>query len=269
MRRLWSLPKESVRYLRLGWRLRSLAADRRSAWSLLYLGATTMLRTHPRLLPRPVSLRLRLGGSVYRVGLETRTELDTLFEIGLEDEYKTADAIPARTIVDLGASVGLATLRLLASHPGADVLAVEADPVLIPRLRANVAGLPVKVVLAAVGGEDGERTFYRSDLDSWGNSLDRTETSQEPVTVPARTLASLLDEAGIERVDLLKMDIEGAEWELLRLGVPDAVQAIVGELHGREAEPQELIEALSQSMKVETVSVEPGRATFVATRSGA
>jgi hypothetical protein len=162
---------EWVRYLRLGWRLRPLAADRRSLCSLLYLGATTMLRSRPRLLARPVQMRLRLGNGVYCVGLETRTELDTLFEIGIEDEYRPADAIPAKTIVDLGASIGLATLRLLSSHPGAQVLAVEADPALIPRLRSNVAGLPVTVVNAAFGGSNGERTFYRasgSDRDHGG-----------------------------------------------------------------------------------------------------
>jgi len=260
---------ETIRYLRLAWRLRPLAPDRRSLLSLLYLGGTTMLRSRPRLLRKPVWLRLRLGDGVFRVGLETRTELDTLLEIGIEDEYGLADQIPAKTIVDLGASVGLATLRLLSSHPEAEVLAVEADPILIPRLQANVAGLPVTVVHAAVSGEEGERTFYRSDLDSWGNSLDNTEDSQEAVRVPARKLASLLDGAGIERVDLLKMDIEGAEWEVLQEGPPDRVEAIVGEVHGRDDEPETLIDVLRGSMDVKMLSAEPGRATFVAKkRSG-
>jgi hypothetical protein len=89
------------------------------------------------------------------------------------------------------------------------------------------------------------------------------------VEVPARTLATLLDEAGLESVDLLKMDIEGAEWEVFESGLPVYVRALMGEVHGREAEPQALIELLATSMEVEIISLEPGRATFVATRRGA
>ena len=250
----------------LGRKLRPLAADRRSAFALTYLGATTLLRS-TSLMRRPVRLSVRLGSEVYRVALQTRTELDILEEIGLEDEYRLADEIPAKTIVDLGASVGLATMRLLASHPDARVIAVEADPVLIPRLEENFAGLPVTVVHAAVAGSSGERRFFRSDLDSWGNSLDHTSWTQKAVAVPALSLADLLDSHGIDHVDLLKLDVEGAEWEMLD-GIDDPrIAAIVGEVHGREGKPPEkFIERLSLSMDVETISADRHQATFVARR---
>jgi FkbM family methyltransferase len=253
------------RYLRLGWRLRPLAADHRSALALLYLGGTTLFRSSPRLMQRPVRLSLRLGDKVYRVALKTRTELDILEEVGLEDEYRLADPIPAETILDLGASVGLATLRLLASHPGAKVVAVEADPVLIPRLRANVAGLPVTVVHAAVAASSGEREFFRSDIDSWGNSLDNTSGTQTAVAVPALSLGDLLDRHQIDRVDLLKLDVEGAEWEIFEAPLDRRIAAIVGEVHGREGkEPGAFLSELAGEMEVETISVDSHQATFVA-----
>jgi FkbM family methyltransferase len=254
-----------LRYLKLGWRLRALTADRRSALAMVYLGATTLLRSNPRLMRRPVHLALQLGTQSYRVALKTRTELDILEEVGLEDEYSPADAIPAQTIVDLGASVGLATLRLLSSHPGARVIAVEADPVLIPRLRANVAGLPVTVVHAAVASETGQRQFYRSDIDSWGNSLDNTSQTQNAVPVPAFSLSDLLDANDVDRVDLLKLDVEGAEWEVFEDPLDPRVVAIVGEVHGREGRtPERFIEKLSRSMDVEAISADPIQATFLA-----
>jgi FkbM family methyltransferase len=237
------------------------------AWAAGLPGGDPLFRSGPRGWAKPVSARVRLGAAAYSVSLRTRTELDVLFEIGLEDEYRPADRIAAKTIVDLGASVGLATLRLLSAHPGAEVIAVEADPSLIPRLRENVAGLPVKVVHAAIAATSGEREFYRSDMDSWASSLERTHGSQVAVRVPAVSLGELLDSAGLDRVDLLKMDVEGAEWELLAAGFPVGVAAIVGEIHGRsEGEPEDFIAALSQAMAVETISSEPGRATFLATR---
>lgn len=234
---------------------------------MLYLGATTLFRSNPRLMKRPVRLSLRLGDQTYPVGLKTRTELDILEEVGLEDEYRPADEISAETIVDLGASVGLATLRLLSSHPGVRVVAVEADPVLIPRLRANVAGLPVTVVHAAVAGDSGERRFFRSDIDSWGNSLDNISATQTAVTVPAVSLEDLLDSHGIDRVDLLKLDVEGAEWEMLEGQIDPRVAAIVGEVHARDGKtPEAFVEQLRETMEVETISADPHTATFLARR---
>ena len=265
-RRLWIALW--FRYVKLGWALRRLAADRRSAVALVYLGATTLFRSNPRLDLGPVRVRLRLGSATYQVALQTRTELDILEEVGLEDEYRPADAIPAGTIVDLGASVGLATLRLLSSHPTARVVAVEADPVLIPRLRENVSDLPVTVVHAAIAAGAGERQFYRSDMDSWGNSLENTSSRQTPVTVPAVSLTELLDAHGIDDVDLLKLDVEGAEWEIFDGPVDPRVAAIVGEVHGREEKtPASFIHRLGDSMDVETISADEHQATFIAKRT--
>jgi len=219
-------------------------------------------------MKRPVQLSLQLGSASYRVALKTRTELDVLQEVGLEDEYRRADEIPATTIVDLGASIGLATLRLLSSHPEAHVVAVEADPVLIPRLRANVAGLPVTVIHAAVGSSGGERQFFRSDIDSWGNSLEHTSETQTAVTVPAISLGDLLDTNNLDRVDLLKLDVEGAEWEILDGLLDPRIKAVIGEIHGRDGKaPEAFFELLSRSMSVETISVDPGQATFLALRN--
>lgn len=260
-------PRLWFRYVRLAWRLRPVAVGARSQLLLLYLGATTLLRSNSRLPLKAISLRLRLGEVSYQVALKTRTELDTLYEIGVEDEYRPADVIPAQVLIDLGASVGLATLRLLSSHPGARAISVEADPELIPRLRANVSGLPVTVIHAAVSGRTGERLFYRSDMNSWGNSLEMTGSDKTAVMVPALSLDDLLDSVGIDRAQLLKLDVEGAEWEIFQSDVPSRVDAIVGEVHGRpDRDPETFIERLAQSMRVQTISAEPGRATFLATR---
>lgn len=201
--------------------------------------------------------------------LQTRTELSVLSEVALDDIYAEADAIPAKTIVDLGANVGLATLRLLATHPEARITAVEADPVLAAKLRENVKGLPVTVIAAAIAGSSGERTFYRSDSVSWGNSLDHLDPVQTPVQVPAISLADLFGSEGIETVDLLKVDVEGAEWEIFRDGVPSQVEAIVGEVHAKgEHAPADFPRLLPADMEIRSQEVTPRQSTFVATRSG-
>ena len=268
MKRLRGRLKLWFRYAQLGWELRPLGANRRSRLKLFYLGCTTLLRTHG-ILSRSVCIRLKMGGAVYPVHLKTRTELEVLRE-ALGDEYAAADAIRAETIVDLGANIGIATLRLLSSHPTARVIAVEADPVLIPRLRQNVAGLPVTIVHAAICDTAGTQTFYRSDIFAWGNSLNGGFPQQEAVTVPSMTLPELLREHDLgERLDLLKMDIEGSEWEVFKGGViPAQIYAVIGEVHERDQSDglEHFMEEMAASMEVRLLSRRRTAATFLATR---
>jgi|GEM_PF-2865696 len=256
-----------MRYARMGLRLGAVTEGPRSRVLIGLLGVLVLVKQHTRWRTSAVQVQVRLLGRVFPVLIGGRTELEVLHEIALEDEYGPSDRLDARTIVDLGAHIGLATLRLIAARPEARVIAVEADPVLVERLRANVAGLPVTVVHAAICGHVGERTFFRSDNTSWGNSLTRTLPWQEVVTVPSMTFAHLLESQAMTHVDLLKMDIEGAEWEVLADGVPDAVRSLVGEFHADgDGKPQELLKTVSQCMDVEVTRGDDDRLVFTATR---
>jgi FkbM family methyltransferase len=214
-----------------------------------------------------VRVRVRIGGRAFALHLAARTDLEVLNEIALEDEYGAADDVQARTIVDLGAHIGLATLRLLARRPDAHVIAVEADPRLVGRLRRNVASLPVTVVHAAIAGASGSRTLYRSDDSAWGNALRRTLPWQQGVEVPALSLGDLLEQQGLAEVDLLKVDVEGAEWELFADGVPAPVAAVAGEVHALDgSHPRELLARIEREMELTTGRVDDDRAVFVARR---
>jgi FkbM family methyltransferase len=268
---MWQKLRQAVglwlAYTRLGLALGRAAVDWRSRALLAFLGATTLWRSGRGRIRGPIAVRVRLGPASYRVLLQTRTELSVLSEVALDDIYADADHVPAKTIVDLGANVGLATLRLLATHPDARVIAVEADPMLANRLRENVAGLPVTVVAAAIAGASGERTFYRSDSVGWGNSLEHVDSAQSPVKVEAISLTDLLQAEGMDTVDLLKMDVEGAEWEIFKDGVPSLVAAMVGEIHARDDHaPEDFFALLPVEMKFRSRAVTASQATFVASR---
>jgi FkbM family methyltransferase len=249
---------EQIRYARMGLGLaRDVGADPRSRLRLALLALTSVAGHR--------TVRIRLAGRTFPVALRCRTDLEVLHEIAIDDEYGAADPVQAETIVDCGAHIGLGTLRLLAGHPGARIIAVEADPRLADRLRANVAGLPVTVVQAAVGAEDGRRTFFRGERASWANSVTRVSADQEEVTVPSVTLDSLLRSAGIKRVDLLKLDIEGAEWELLADGVPAGVGALIAEFHARDGRgPRELLETLGPARTPQVIREDERQLVFFA-----
>ena len=255
--------REELRYVRTSLRAIGVGADLRSRAVLSVLGSPLVTR----LRPAPARVRIRLGGRTFVVRLRDRVELAVLNEIAIEDEYGVTDSLRPDTIVDLGAHVGLATLRLLAAHPAARVVAVEADPRLVERLRDNVGGLGVTVVHAAIGAHDGPRRFYRSEGSSWSNSLTRGLASQEEIVVPSITLAELCKRQGIASVDLLKVDIEGGEWELLADGIPETVGSIVAEVHACDGRrPRELMDRVTAQMDVRVIRESDQLLVFSATR---
>ena len=179
-------------------------------------------------MPGPVVVRLAPDG--HEMIISDDGELAVLHEVLLHQQYEVV-ADPA-VIVDLGANVGFATLYFSRRYPEARIVAVEADPNTYSRLVQNVQRLPrVTTYNAAMSSRRGKVKFYCSSSSSIGSALSRQSELDREVDVDGMTLGDLLAVAEIARVDLLKIDIEGAEVELLENAPLDAVDEIVAELH--------------------------------------
>jgi FkbM family methyltransferase len=136
-------------------------------------------------------------------------------------EQKTADIFfhtytprPGDVVVELGAEYGTETVTLARLvGPTGLVVAVEAHPRTCRLLRRTVElnGLPnVEVVNAAVSGDVGTLTI--SDGATVSNTV---ITGQPGLQVPATTVDALVERYALERIDLLKMNIEGSEREAM------------------------------------------------------
>jgi FkbM family methyltransferase len=124
---------------------------------------------------------------------------------------------PGFQFIDLGANVG--TYSLLVAHragPGARVLAIEPQAVILERLRENIAlnNLDIMVAPVAVSDHEGIIEFKTDENNLGGTSihLDRKGRGDHSLKrFPARKLLNLVQEHGFARIDALKADIEGAE----------------------------------------------------------
>lgn len=140
-------------------------------------------------------------------------------------------------VLDCGANVGLATLWIRRAFPRARVTAFEADPVIARMLAANLARngcADVEVVAAAAWRGGGTLVFRREGSDSGAVDEVGADTEGERVRVPA---VRLRDWVAGSRVDLLKLDVEGAERVLLGdlADVLDRVRALHVEVHDFDA----------------------------------
>jgi FkbM family methyltransferase len=139
----------------------------------------------------------------------------------------------APRVLDCGANIGLASLFFKRRYPAARITAYEADPALFAiasgNLAANGAG-DVELVNAAVWTSAGRVTFRAEGTDSGMIDGLAGGVAGRAVDVASLRLRDIL--AG-DRLDLLKLDIEGAEDAVLADCEPvlDRVDAIVMDLH--------------------------------------
>jgi FkbM family methyltransferase len=133
---------------------------------------------------------------------------------------------PGATLVDVGAQIGYYSLKAAALvGSGGHVIAVEPNPDTIARLRANVAASGAGVVaVAPVACSDAEATldlFAAPESNTGETSLSKANASQTGAVahtykVRARPLDDIVREAGLARVDVIKIDVEGAEYLVLK-----------------------------------------------------
>jgi FkbM family methyltransferase len=155
-------------------------------------------------------------------------------------EFRPPSAAPR--ILDCGGNIGLASLFFKRRFPAARITAYEADPALFAMMKANLAkngASDVEMVQAALWTATGRVTFRSEGSDSGMIDGLSGAVAGTSVEVPSLRLRDVITDlttgangtAG--RIDLLKLDIEGAEDAVLADCEPvlDRVGAIVLDLH--------------------------------------
>jgi len=200
----------------------------------------------------PLIFRTRKGVSV----AVPRRLLHEFKEIFLEECYVSRLGVPVPekpTIIDIGANAGFFTLFAASRYPGATILAYEPIESNYKQLARNVLlneTHHIRCYQKAVYGKRGEISLRYDARDSYTTSatiFNAPDTRLHAVTVPCLTLPDILEEHHLSRCDLLKMDCEGAEYDILRL-CPDhrlrRVSQMAIEVHGGK-EPYQNIRSLA------------------------
>ena len=169
---------------------------------------------------------LPFGRLRYVDALTANAQLQDIFVAG---NYDFSFDAPAPFIIDCGGNVGVATMRFKTRFPDAEIIVFEPDPQIASTLQANIAAAGysgVKVVVAAAWKSRGEIAFAVDGADSG-----RISNQEYCTLVKAERLADWID----KHVDLLKLDVEGAEYailnDLIDCGRIELVQRIICEFH--------------------------------------
>lgn len=196
----------------------------------------------------PLPVRLPWGDwwLAYGDAMGKHIRLHDNFEQG-EQGFLLQFLRPGMTVLDIGAHHGL--YSLLASqkvNPGGHVVAFEPSPRELRRLRRHLSlnrCRNVQVEPLALGNTEETRELYVALGQETGCNSLRPPAISEPVRkvrVPVTTIDRYIQKTGIQSVDFVKLDVEGAELEVLKGGsglLSDFKPAILCELADVRTEP--------------------------------
>jgi FkbM family methyltransferase len=182
--------------------------------------------------PRGELARIRvkpLGADVFiRPGT---SDLACFEQVFVGREYAPPYDIDPRVIIDAGANVGAATLFFADRYPQARIIALEPEPTNFEVLRRNCDGRKnVTLLEAALWSCNTRLSLVNPTAQKYAAAFDQDPAGGE---VAALTVDWLMQTYGLARVDLLKMDVEGAEREIFadRPGWLAKVDVLAIELH--------------------------------------
>jgi FkbM family methyltransferase len=231
--------------------------------------------------PRPIVVDVDLVTLGPEVRLRSHTtDISVLSELLIGNSYEPLPVgMPVEAVFDLGANTGLSFRWLRARWPDARFVCVEPEAGNLEVLRANTRLYAdrVEVVGACVGGHERQVRIGGTDGE-WAFRMVDPEgpSGEDEQLVDVVTMDGLLASTGVERIGVLKCDIEGAESELFAdcrswIG---RVECLSVECHTDSMSGEQLVGALAENgaaLSLRHLERNPEWGTEIATlvRSGA
>ncbi len=168
-------------------------------------------------------MKYKLPSMVKPVAIRTgMSDMQVFHDIFIWGEYSFLKPVAERTtVLDIGANVGYSSTYFAGIYPNCDVVAVELVHSNFEQLSRNTAflGKRITTLEAAVwshndGVSIADDTFR--DGDAWSHHA--SEAKDGKSLVPSITMSELMQNHAMQRVNICKIDIEGAEYELFAEG---------------------------------------------------
>jgi FkbM family methyltransferase len=149
------------------------------------------------------------GKILLRPGTTDKDMFTQIFVYQAKDHIVEGDV---KTILDLGGNNGMTARFFNYKYPSAIIYAVEPDKENFKALQAQSKGISnIIAINKAIWNENG--VVYLDESESWAVKIDMKQGKN---AIESITINSLISEYGITQIDLLKIDIEGAEKEVFQ-----------------------------------------------------
>lgn len=165
------------------------------------------------------------------------SDLIVFWELFVNDCYNIVLAREPQLILDGGANIGLSVVYFANRFPNAHIVAIEPDQGNLAILDENCKPYSnISIIETALWGNDGHLRIVNPQNSGWGFVVEKAD-SDDPDAFQAMTITSIMEGFDSPQIDLLKLDIEGAERSVFASHQMDwlnHVEHLVIELHDYE-----------------------------------
>jgi FkbM family methyltransferase len=169
------------------------------------------------------------------------SDVPTCEQVFINQEYDFLVERPPSVIVDAGANIGLASIYFANKYPTAKILAIEPEDSNFRLLKLNTHPYSnITPIQAALWDKNEEINLVDPGAGKWGFMTEMRNPAREAGsdichTVTAMSLDKIIKDYNLENIDILKIDIEGAEKEVFSDSSAwiEKVTSIIIELHER------------------------------------
>ncbi|MCH8824017.1 MAG: FkbM family methyltransferase [Planctomycetes bacterium] len=191
------------------------------------LNSTSLFEVKRHDIKFPISLRI------------PSSDVSTYRQVFINQEYDFREETHPKVIVDAGANIGLASIYFANKYPKAKLIAIEPEEGNFELLKKNVAPyITIIPVQAALWSHNGEIDLVDPERGNWGFMTEEGNASENQLRevchkVRAMTVDKIIDDYDLDKIDILKIDIEGAEKEVFSdtSSWIERVDALIIELH--------------------------------------
>jgi len=145
---------------------------------------------------------------------EKNIDIGIFKAIIIREEYKVPVKQDAKTIIDGGANIGMTSIYLANKYPDAQIVSIEAGADNFEMLKQNVAAYKnITPIYGAIWGKETNLKFVDTGR---GNTLYQVHETDEVTadSVKAYTVNGIKTQMGWQTIDILKLDVEGAEMSI-------------------------------------------------------
>lgn len=179
----------------------------------------------------PKTFQFTYKDKQFSLQLNSAIDIAVLVEIFVLKEYEWKLPFEVKNILDLGAHWGDSAIYYSLEYPGSKVFAVEPTPAEFARLQKLSNVFNIVPINGALGDVDGTSTLFVSK-SSLGNSFSKRSETDSEIAIETFTMQKLGHLAGVEKFDLIKFDIEGAEKIIFAdKNIKSLAKAFIGEIH--------------------------------------
>jgi len=157
-------------------------------------------------------------------------------------------------VIDVGANVGYFSLFVLQNFEHLKVVAVEPHPRNYELMQENLRDYPVDMHQVALNGDSGTIVLFDfGDESSACHSIyDLGSPDAKPIEVPSITLEELMQRSRLTHIDFLKLDCQGAEYNIfsaMDLSIQQTIHFIAMEVHNSISNQHETIGRIPKALR--------------------